>query len=292
MLKIEKNKNLKFITTLKTNAVAQFYTEIKTRNEIIEAVKYCQKNKIRLIFIGGGSNIAFLNEKIKGLVVKNLYQEFKVINNTPQSLEIEVSSGYLTSQFVNKVIELGGEGVEYHLGLPGTIGGAIYMNAKWTKPLSFFGDHLTKANLLTPDLKIKTVNKDYFQFAYDYSCLQKTKEILLEAVFKFKKGNSEDLKKRANEVFLYRKKTQPQGVFTAGCFFQNLNNISAGYLIDKAGLKGKKIGDFIVSPVHANFIVNLGNGKPEDLKKLIQLIKRTIKEKFNFSLKEEVVIYE
>ncbi len=292
MLKIEKNMNLKFVTTLKTNAVAQFYTEVKTRNEIIEAVKYCQENKIRLILIGGGSNIAFLKEKIKGLVVKNRYQEFKVMNNTPQSLEIKVSSGYLTNQFVNKVIELGGEGVEYHLGLPGTIGGAIYMNAKWTKPITFFGDYLIKAYLLTPNLSIKTVGKDYFQFAYDYSSLQNTKEILLEAIFKFKKDKPEDLKKRANEAFFYRKKTQPQGVFTAGCFFQNLNNVSAGYLIDKAGLKGKKIGDFIISPLHANFIINLGQGKAKDLKALIQLIKKTVKKKFGLSLKEEVIVYE
>lgn len=292
MLRIEKNKNLKFLTTLKTEAIAEFYTEAKTRNEIVEAVQYCHLNKLRLIFIGGGSNVAFLNNKIKGLVVKNCYRKFKVLKNNHQLLEIEVSSGYLTNQFVNKVIELGGKGVEYHLGLPGTIGGAIYMNAKWTKPLTFFGDYLIKANLLTSDFKIKTVNKDYFQFAYDYSFLQKTKEILLEAVFKFKKGNSEDLKKRANEAFLYRKKTQPQGVFTAGCFFQNLNHISAGYLIDKAGLKGKKLGDFMISPVHANFIVNLGQGKAEDLKALIQLVKNTVKKKFGLSLKEEVVIYE
>ncbi len=292
MLKIEKNKNLKFLTTLKINAVAQFYTEVKTRNEIIEAVKYCQENKIRLIFIGGGSNIAFLNDEIKGLVVKNLYQEFKVVNNTPQSLEIKVSSGYLTNQLVNKVIDLGGEGVEYHLGLPGTIGGAIYMNAKWTKPITFFGDYLIKAYLLTPNLSIKTVGKDYFQFAYDYSSLQNTKEILLEAIFQFKKDDPEDLKKRANEALFYRKKTQPQGVFTAGCFFQNLNNVSAGYLIDKAGLKGKKIGDFIISPLHANFIINLGQGKAEDLKALIQLIKKTVKKKFGLSLKEEVIVYE
>lgn len=292
MLQIEKNKNLKFLTTLKTDARAEFYTEVKTRNEIIEAVKYCNINKLRLIFIGGGSNVAFLNNKIKGLVVKNRYQKFNVLKNNHQSLEIEVSSGYLTSQFVNKVIGLGGKGIEYHLGLPGTIGGAIYMNAKWTKPLSFFGDYLIKAHLLTPNLTVKTVDKDYFQFAYDYSSLQKTNEILLEAVFKFTKDRLEDLEKKANEAFLYRKKTQPQGVFTAGCFFQNLNKVSAGYLIDKAGLKGKKVGDFIISPVHANFIVNLGQGKAEDLKTLIQLVKNTVKEKFGLLLKEEVIIYE
>lgn len=292
MLRIEKNKNLKFLTTLKTDAIAEFYTEVKTRNEIIEAIEHCHLNKLRLIFIGGGSNVAFLNDKIKGLVVKNCYQKFKVLKNNHQLLEIEVSSGYSTNQFVNKVIKLGGKGIEYHRGLPGTVGGAIYMNSKWTKPLSFFGDCLIKAYLLTADLTVKTVDKDYFQFAYDYSSLQNTNEILLEAVFQFGKDRLEDLEKRANEAFLYRKKTQPQGVFTAGCFFQNLNQISAGYLIDKAGLKGKRVGNFMISPVHANFIVNLGQGKAEDLKALIQLVKNTVKKKFGLSLKEEVVIYE
>lgn len=291
-MKIEQNINLKNFHTLKTNVIAKYFTRVTTPAEIIKAIKFAHEKKIPYLLLGGGSNIAFLSNKISLLVIKNDYQKFKVIDNNKEKLKVIVSSGYPSHQFVSKIINLGGEGVEYHYGLPGTIGGAIYMNSKWTKPLSFFGDNLQKAILIDKNFQLKTVNRQYFAFDYDYSILQKTKEILVEAEFQFKKNCPQILKERARFAFDYRKKTQPQGVFTAGCFFQNINNLSAGYLIDKAGLKEKKIGDFLVSSLHANFIINQGNGQPEDLKKLLNLIKNEVKKKFKINLKEEVCLYE
>mgnify|MGYP005849021379 FL=1 len=291
-MKIEKNINLKNFHTLKTNVIAKYFTRVTTPEDIIKAIKFAREKNIPYLFLGGGSNIAFLSSKISFLVIKNEYQKFNVIENNKEKLKVIVSSGYYTHQFINKIINHGGEGVEYHYGLPGTIGGAIYMNSKWTKPLSFFSDNLQNAVLIDQKLRLKTVNRQYFAFDYDYSIIQKTKEILVEAEFQFKKNDPQILKKRAFFALEYRKKTQPQGVFTAGCFFQNVNNLSTGYLIDKTGLKGKKIGDFIISSVHANFIINQGNGQPEDLKKLINLIKKEVKKKFKINLKEEVCLYE
>ena len=186
--------------------------------------------------------------------------------------------------------ERGFEGLDYHFGLPGTVGGAIYMNSKWTKPLSYYGDNLVSANLVDNRGQVKTVKKSYFKFAYDFSILQKTKELLLDAVFKLKKSKPEIVKQHADFAMDYRKKTQPFGVFTSGCFFKNIDGQSAGRLIDQAGLKGKRIGGFQVSEKHANFIINDGSGKPEDLKKLLQLIKTKVKEKFGIKLEEEVII--
>lgn len=291
-MKIENDVNLKKYTTLKINARTKFFVKVSSTKEIIEAIKFAKQKKIPYYFLGGGSNTLFLSSRINGLVIKNEYQKLDIIVNNEKEIKVIVSSGYPTHQFVSQIINLGGEGIEYHYGLPGTIGGAIYMNAKWTKPPSFFGDCLKKAFLLDKNLKTKVVDHQYFAFAYDYSILQKTKELLIEAEFHFKKNNPEILKSRANFALNYRKKTQPQGVFTAGCFFQNVNNQSAGYFIDKAGLKGKKIGDFVVSSIHANFIINLGKGKAADLKKLIKLVKKKVKNKFNINLKEEVILYE
>lgn len=291
-MKIEKNINLKNFHTLKTNVIAKYFTRVTTPVDIIKAIKFAKEKNIPYLFLGGGSNIAFLSNKISLLVIKNDYQKFKIRENNKEKLKVIVSSGFPTHQFVNKIINFGGEGIEYHYGLPGTIGGAIYMNSKWRKPLSFFGDHLKKAILIDKNLQLKTVNRQYFAFNYDYSILQKTKEILVEAEFQFKKNDPQILKERALFAFNYRKKTQPQGVFTAGCFFQNINNLSAGYLIDKTGLKGKKIGDFLISPLHANFIINQGDGQPEDLKELLNLIKNEVKKKFKINLKEEVCLYE
>ena len=291
-MKIEKNVNLKNFHTLKSNVIAKYFTRVTTPVEMVEAIRFAREKKIPYFFLGGGSNIAFLSSKISFLVIKNEYQKFNVIENNKEKLKVIVSSGYSTHQFVNKIINLGGEGVEYHYGLPGTVGGAIFMNSKWTKPTSYFGDNLQKAVLIDNNLHFKMVDRRYFAFDYDYSVLQKTKEILVEAEFHFKKNDPQILKKRASFALEYRKKTQPQGVFTAGCFFQNVNNVSTGYLIEKTGLKEKKIGDFVISKIHANFIINQGNGKPEDLKKLINLIKKEVRKKFKINLKEEVCLYE
>ncbi len=265
--------------------------EAKTAEDLISAKQISLKEKLPLLVVGGGSNLAILQEEIKGLVVKNSYIRKETVKETDKYVDLLVSSGYPVSMLVNETVEAGLSGFEYHKGLPGTAGGAIYMNAKWTKPPSYFGDNLISANLLTSDARVKTVGRDYFQFAYDFSSLQKSKEILLEAVFRLKKEEPAVLKKRADEALAYRKKTQPYGVATSGCFFQNIPpNTSAGYLIDKAGLKGYAVGDFYVSDKHANFIINKGNGKPEDLRKLLTIIKDKVKNKFGVELKEEVIV--
>ncbi|GAB4219320.1 MAG: UDP-N-acetylmuramate dehydrogenase [Candidatus Microgenomates bacterium] len=298
--RIEKNKDISSFLTLKNQVIVENFFEAKTRDDLIDIKRYSLKKNIPIFILGGGSNIAFLTDKFKGIVVKNNYRELKIESENSKEILISVSSGYPVSLLISKSIEKGWSGFEYHQGLPGTVGGAIYMNSKWTKPLTFFGDNLVFAYLIANSDQIKKVDKDYFKFAYDFSILQKTKEILLEAVFKLKKDDKKNIKERADFALNYRKKTQPFGVATSGCFFQNISEkdkieknlptTSAGYLIDKAGLKGFSIGDFYVSNIHANFIINRGNGKREDLMKLLSIIKEKVKKKFGIELKEEVII--
>ena len=289
--KIERNKDLFPYLTIRIHTKAEFFYEAKTRDDLIWAKLYAKAKNIPIFILGGGSNLVPLKEKIPGLVVLNRYVTKEVINEDKDYVELLVSSGYPVSKLVGETISKGWEGFEYHLGLPGTVGGALYMNSKWTKPLNYFGQNLSYAILIDQNGNVKKVSKEYFQFGYDFSILQKTKEIILEGVFKLKKTRPTILNQRAQLALNYRKQTQPFGVATAGCFFKNAGNISAGYLIDKTGLKGFSFGDWVVSPVHANFIINKGNGKPEDLRKLIDTIKKKVKEKFNIDLEEEVILY-
>jgi len=298
-LKIEKNKNLKPYNTLKTEALASYFFEAKEEEDLINAKKYSLFYRLPILIIGGGSNLAFFNKQIKKLVVKNSYSRLEKLFEDKNYVFVKVSSGYPMPLLVNESIKNGWRGLEYHQGLPGTVGGAIYMNSKWTRPLTYVGDYLEKAVLIDNNGQLKEVDRSYFQFNYDYSILQKTKEILVEAIFKLKKDRKELVKKRADEALNYRKKTQPFGVFTSGCFFQNISEkerlaknlptTSVGYLIDKIGLKNFSVGDFYISPVHANFVVNKGNGRSEDLKKLLETVKKRVKEKFGIELKEEVI---
>ncbi len=298
--KVVQNKDISHFLTLKTKTKAEFYITAETKDDIVKAVRAAIYAKIPFFILGGGSNLAILKDQIPGLVIHNRYLKKEILSEDDTTVDLLLSSGYPMSLVVKETIAMGLSGFEYHLGLPGTIGGAIYMNSKWTKPLAYCGDSLAYAIILNQQQEERKVDRDYFKFAYDFSILQHTKEIVLEAVFRLKKEDKKVLQERADTALAYRKETQPVGVATGGCFFQNISEdqkekahvptTSAGYLIDKAGLKGKQVGSYVVSDKHANFIINTGEGKPADLHKLLDIIKATIKEKFGVELEEEVRI--
>ncbi|MBI5127703.1 UDP-N-acetylmuramate--L-alanine ligase [Candidatus Roizmanbacteria bacterium] len=299
-IKLQKNKDISHFLTLRNHVKAEYFFEAKTREDLIEAKQYSLKNNLTLFMLGGGSNLAVLKPEISGLVVKNSYRELEILEEEKEKITISVSSGYPVSLLIAKSVSSGWKGFEYHQGLPGTVGGAVYMNSKWTKPLIYFGDDLLYAFLVDKRGKVKKVERSYFNFAYDNSILQKTHEIVLNAVFELKKAEPKILKEKAAWALDYRKKTQPFGIASSGCFFRNISNkekekmnlptTSAGYLIDRAGLKNYSVGDFFVSPIHANFIINKGKGKREDLVKLLNIIKSKVREKFGIELKEEVIV--
>ncbi len=298
--KVKENVDIGVFLTLKVHTVAQYFYTAVTEEDLVKTKKACIKLNIPFFILGGGSNLVITRKTIPGLVVHNIGSSMKVASVGEKQAIITVSSGYPVTRLVNETVKAGLAGFEYHLGLPGTVGGALYMNSKWTKPLSYFGDNLISARLLTKDATVKNVDRNYFQFGYDSSTLQKTKEIVLTAQFKLHKQDPEVLKKRSQDALAYRKKTQPFGVASSGCFFRNISlqeknqrglpTTSAGYLIDRAGLKGLRIGDYVVSNMHANFILNKGTGNIDDLHKILQIVKTKVKEKFGVELKEEVII--
>ena len=299
-MNIQQNVDLFPHTTLRMRANARNFFIVKSREEIIEAFHYSKEHNLKFIIIGGGSNLAVVSSEVNALIVKNIYLKKEIVGETEEYIDVLVSSGYPVTKLVNETAEAGYSGVEYHLGLPGSVGGALYMNSKWTHPECYFGDALLQAHLLDKNGNIKTVDREYFKFAYDYSILHDTEEIILEAIFRLKKSDPSILQKRAKDAKEYRNKTQPHGVASSGCFFQNITDSemekanvhtkSAGNLIDKSGLKNFKVGNFIVSTDHANFIINQGDGKPEDLAVLMKTIKEKVKSTFGIDLKEEVVV--
>lgn len=288
--RIKENFSLAPYLTLRTQPRAEYYFEAVSREDLIKAKKAAIELDLPFLMIGGGSNLAILVDILKGLVVRNRYIEKRIEEMDDTFGLLTVSGGYPVTKLARELAQAGYEGLEYHFGLPGTVGGALFMNSKWTKPLTYFGDTLVSALLLDPKGNEKKVDRNYFQFAYDTSILQSTKEIVVEATFRLKKSDPSTLIQHTQFASEYRKRTQPHGVFCSGCFFQNVDGQSAGKLIDQAGLKGKRLGQFHVSGQHANFIIHDGGGKPEDLKKLLELIKQTVKEKHGVELKQEVIV--
>lgn len=296
------DKNLFSYLTLRTSTVAEYFFEAHTKEDLILAIRTAKKQNIPFTMIGGGSNIAATKNTIPGLVIKNNYAKLELLTDEKEYVEILVSSGYSITLLVNKTIEHGWGGFEHHEGLPGTMGGAIYMNSKWTHPWSYVSDPLVCANLLDATGSLKKVNREYFCFAYDFSILQKTHEVFIDGVFKLEKKDPAILKQLSHETMLYRRQTQPFGEATCGCFFRNISKedqerlhlptTSSGYLIDQVGMKNKGVGAFVISPVHANFIINTGKmeGNTADLLQLVKEIKEKVKQKFDIELTEEVVV--
>lgn len=306
--KVRRSEPMSTHTTFKLGGIAEVYLQANTTEEIIKAVQLANELKIPVFVLGGGSNIIVSDKGIKGVVIKNNCRRFDImrVSGRIKNRKIDVDkalvlaeSGVLMNQLVRFAIEQGLSGLEYQLGLPGTVGGAIFMNSNFPLEQKYVGDCLYKAKLLTREGVVKEVDKSYFRFGYDKSVLQETNEILLSAIFRFEPMDKKILWERGMEAMEYRNKTQPKGA-SAGCTFRNISIVdainiptpqritSAGYLIDKAGLKGKRVGDAMISETHANFILNKGNAKAEDVAKLIALIKDGVYKKFGVRLNLEV----
>lgn len=306
--RIKVNEPMSLHTTFKIGGPAEYYFEAHVVEEIVSAVRFAKKHGISFFVVGGGSNMIVSDRGIKGLVIKNNCRRFEVLGLTGkvknQKIGVDkamvfAESGVIMNQLVRYTIDQGLGGLEYQLGLPGTVGGGVYMNSNFPRKGVYVGDVLSKATLLTPEGEIKEVSHDYFHFAYDKSILQTTGEIVLSVVFGLKPLEKKELWARGTEALEYRVSTQPKGA-SAGCTFRNISTdealrvptpatiTSAGYLIDKAGLKGKRVGDAMISDMHANFILNMGQAKAEDVVGLVRLIKEEVYKKFSVHLALEV----
>lgn len=306
--RIKTNEPMSRHTTFKIGGPAEYYIDVDNTEDLIKAVNKARELKIPFFVLGGGSNLIVSDKGIKGLVIKNNCRRFEVVSRIGKvkNRKIDVDkalvsaeSGVIMNQLVRFSIEEGLSGLEYQLGLPGTVGGAIFMNSNFPRKGKYVGDCVYKAKLLTSDGKVKEVESSYFNFAYDRSILQETGEIVLSVIFKLEPLDKKILWERGTEALNYRTETQPKGI-SAGCTFRNIsiadalrvptpdNVTSAGYLIDKSGLKGKRIGDAMISDKHANFILNMGEARAEDVISLITLVKEQVKKKFGVDLHLEV----
>ncbi len=307
--RVKENELMARHTTFKIGGPADFYIEAKTADELTQIVKVARRNSIPLFVFGGGSNILVGDKGIRGLVVKNVTNTITiagakgsiVAGQSQGKVFVEADSGVSINKLVRFTIEEGLAGLEMQLGLPGTVGGALYMNSKWTHPEGYVGDAVYQAIIVGKDGQTKIVPKSYFQFAYDTSILQKSQDIVVKVIFTLTHKDKKSLWDSANASISYRRESQPQGVFSPGCTFRNISKAqsllvptpnhttSAGFLVDHAGLKGETIGDAMISHVHANFIINKGKATADDVVSLIEKARVKVKDQFGVILEEEIV---
>jgi len=282
--RVKKNILLKNYTTLRIGGRAKYFFIAKNREDLIKAILAAQKFKIPFFVLGSGSNVLISDKGFNGLVIKNEARNFEI-----KGEKIVAESGAILDKVIESAIRAGLAGLEKGSGIPGTIGGAVYGNAGSKKNEWSISKAIESVELLFSNGKIKKVGKKWLNFSYRESRLKKMKKapVILTVFLKLRKGNSQKLKKIRKEILKERIKRIPPG-FSAGSVFKNCKNIPAGKLIEKCGLKGKKVGGVKVSEKHANFIINFKNGKASDVKKLIKLIKKEARKKFGISLKEEI----
>ncbi|MGD9129083.1 MAG: UDP-N-acetylmuramate dehydrogenase [Candidatus Woesebacteria bacterium] len=289
-------------TYFKIGGPAEVYLELKDREQIIDFLSFCFREKIKVTLIGGASNIIVADEGVKGVVLRLLNEELELISEEKQGTVIRVDAGIKMSTLVAKTVDMGLTGLEYFLGVPGTLGGAVFNNAHYLSDL--IGEHIKQVEVLNKKGEILWLEAKNCDFAYDSSRFHKSKEVILRVDFLLAKGDKEKSQELIKKSTLYRAETQPLGMPSSGCVFRNPVNtkklkklfpqfadkefIPAGFLIDQAGLKGEREGDIEVSHKHAAFFVNLGNGTAAQIKSLIRKVKKKVKEKFKVELEEEV----
>lgn len=306
--KTKVNEPLSTYTTFKIGGPADLFYIAMTTDELVHAVTVARAHHVPVFILGGGSNILVGDKGIRGLVVKNLAMHVGIKGikaaskgeRGTKTVFVEADAGVPINKLVRFTVDQGLSGLEMHLGLPGTVGGAIYMNSKWTKPEGYIGDAVYQVRLITPEGEDVAKPRSYFHFAYDQSIIQRTRDVVVSVVFALTADDRERLWKVSNESIGYRRESQPQGILSAGCTFRNLSKAealahatpnltqSAGYLIDHAGLKGKTVGDAQISPMHANFIVNRGRATANDVIQLIELAREAVKRQFGVGLTEEI----
>ena len=253
---------------------------------LIKLLKYLKENKIKYKVIGNGSNLIFSDERYDGVII-NLKEFDKLeINDTI----VKVGAGYSLVKLSIKTAKLGLAGLEFASGIPGTVGGAVFMNAGAYK--SDMGYIVSEVSVLTPDLEVKTLYNKDLDFHYRTSFLQKNPDyICLEAKLVLRSSNSNILMDIISERKQRRLMTQPLEYPSAGSVFRNPENDFAGRLIEEIKYKGKNIGGAYVSDKHANFIINKDHATASDIIKLITEIKEKVKEKYNIDLivEQEIV---
>ena len=267
---------------MKVGGPADFYYVASNAGELIEAVKAAIQVKAPFVIIGNGANVLVSDKGFRGLVIKNNSKEIKFL---PHGF-VEVDSGVDNANFIKAAKNRGLTGAERLLKVPGTIGGAVYMNAGDTGKSEFFGDLVVNVEVIDRDGQLKKLRVEECGFDYRTSRFQTSGEIILKAKLQLKQATKEEIEEKAKDI-LVRKMHQPPGP-SVGSTFKNPSGNFAGELVEKCGLKGTKIGGAKISKKHANFIINTGDAKAADVKVLIDLMKQKVKEKFGVNLEEEI----
>ncbi len=297
--RLRRDEPLAAHTTLRVGGPADLWLTVTTLDELIEAVTLAWQHHVPVFLLGGGANMLVSDRGVRGLVLQNRCQRVEFDEGDPPHVLVE--SGVILPSLAHRLARRGLSGLEWAVGVPGTVGGAVVNNAGAYG--SSIADCLARAELLTPAehpqgngrREWRSVN--WFEYEYRSSRLKRTggrgpsaehpKEVVLQAELVLSRKSPAEIENQMAAYSKRRKATQPPGA-SIGSMFKNPPGDYAGRLIEAAGLKGTQIGGAQISPVHANFFVNLGDAKAADFVALIELARQTVKARFDVELELEI----
>jgi len=290
---IRRGAPLAELTSFHVGGPADWVVDVGTQAELEGVLTAARACGVPVTLLGGGTNVLVADAGVRGAVVR---PRLSAIDQTGPG-RVRAEAGATINGLVRWTVSRGLAGLEAWAGTPGTVGGAVRGNAHFGG--RNIGDLVTAALIVTPSGDRRCLTHDELGFAYDTSRLCGSGETLIWAEFAVTTAAPEALRQRARESLAYRKGTQPLALASAGCVFQNPDPArdrvpdgipaSAGALVDRAGLKGRRLGGARISPVHANFVVNEGGATAREIRSLIEAARTAVRQQFGIELRDEVV---
>jgi UDP-N-acetylmuramate dehydrogenase len=282
---IKKDCPLSDYTWYRLGGKADWLISPTTTEQLQTALRRCHENNVPVHILGNGSNLLISDEGVRGAVIRPCGDGFNQYRF--DGVKLTAGGAADLQRVLQDAVKRGLGGLEALAGIPGTIGGAVKMNAGGR-----FGDIGTCVDsVLVMDLHGNVFEKIKPELVFDYRHVNITARVILEARMELSEGDPEELLKTVKEVWIYKKNTQPLDMRNAGCVFKNPRGMSAGALIDRAGLKGEKIGGAMVSSKHANFITTEKGCTSADVKALIEKIRTVVRDQFDVELELEIEIW-
>ncbi|MEH2433907.1 MAG: UDP-N-acetylmuramate dehydrogenase [Nostoc sp.] len=282
---IKSQASLSAFTSYRVGGAADLYVAPRNLEALQASLKYAKERNLKVTTLGAGSNLLVSDGGISGLVIATRHLRFS--NFDPQTGQLTVAAGESIPSLAWAAAELGWQGLEWAVGIPGTGGGAVVMNAGAHN--SCIADMLVSAQVLSPDGTLETLTADQLGYGYRTSLLQGGDRIVTQATLQLAPGaDPAKVVAITREHKKHRLSTQPYNFPSCGSVFRNPKPYSAGWLIEQTGLKGYQIGGAQVAQLHANFIVNRGGAKASDIFCLIRHIQHQVQERWSINLEPEV----
>jgi UDP-N-acetylmuramate dehydrogenase len=289
---LTQNELLSPYTTFRIGGPADLFYTTQTADDLATAVLAARESGVPYFVLGLGANILVGDKGFRGLVIRNRASHFTFSD----SGELWVESGAIVGDLIPEAVERGWSGLEHYVGIPSTIGGAVWQNLHFLEPeperkrTMFIADVFKSCELLTEEGDRKLVDAGYMQFGYDTSVLHHRRDIALAVTFQLERGDVGTMHRVMQENLSWRGARHPWLQFhpSAGSIFKKIEGMGAGRLIDQCGLKGYRHGDAQISHIHANIMVNLGKATARDVRELISIAQDAVEKKFGVRLEPEI----